>query len=293
MSVVKELFSSRANGLNIKLFEYDIENEENYNKIKEYLTNKVKKSKVHNTLEYDLTYYGSANLNPEFVRKFNEKVAEINIPKKVKGIPQFDVRRERVTEWMAQIVLEEKYNCKFYEEADKRMNLDPVDIDKHTSGIDVPGIMFKDDEVKFVVCEVKASEDKNIPCSSSKDLMNDIQKAIDNNENRVSREILQYMHGIRNIKMDSEDITKILEFLAKLVVESQEKSDKCLSKNIMFFPVLIRRNDNIVINNNVNDYKNFKIDRIDKNNVENIICSLRNSINEFSNDIYKEAIENG
>lgn len=293
MSVVKELFSSRANGLNIKLFEYDIKNETNFNKIKEYLTNKVKKSKVHNTLEYDLTYYGSANLNPEFVKKFNERVAEINIPKKEKSIPHFDVRRERVTEWMAQIVLEEKYNCKFYEEADKRMNLETVNIDKHTSGIDVPGIMIKDNEVKFVVCEVKASEDKHIPCSSSKDLMNDIQKSIDNHENRVSREILQYMHGIRNIKMDSEEITKILDFLAKLVVDSQEKSNESLSKNIMFFPVLIRSNDKIIETNNVNDYKNFKVERIDENNVENIICSLSRSINEFSNDIYKEAMENG
>ena len=80
MSVVKELFSSKANGLNIKLFEYNIYDEVSYNEIKNYLINKVRKSKVHNTLEYDLTYYDFANLNPEFVKKFNEAVAEINIP---------------------------------------------------------------------------------------------------------------------------------------------------------------------------------------------------------------------
>lgn len=246
MSVIKELLSSKANGLKIKLFEYNIDDEESYKKIKDYLINKVRKSKVHNTLEYNLAYYGSANLNPEFVKKFNERVAEINIPQKAKKIPQFDVRRERVTEWMAQLVLENKYGCKFYEEADKRMNLETVDIDKHTSGIDVPGIMFEDDIVKFVVCEVKASEDTKIPCSSSKALMNDIQKSIENNENRVSREILQYMHGIRNVKMADDEITKILEFLAKLVVDSQENSIKNLVKNIMFFPVLIRKNNEII-----------------------------------------------
>ena len=293
MSAVKELFSSNTNGLNVKLFEYDIEDESNFIKIKEYLINKIRKSKVHNTAEYDLTYYGSANLNPEFVKKFNETVAEINIPKREKSIPHFDVRRERVTEWMAQIVLEDKYNCRFYEDADKRMNLDTVDIDKHTSGIDVPGILFKDDLVKFVVCEVKASESTKIPCSSAKDLMGDIQKSIDNSENRVSREILQYMHGIRNIKMEDEEITKILDFLAKLIVDSKSKSSESLAKNIMFFPVLIRNNEEIVKTNNVDDYKNFDVDRIDKKNVENIICAMGCSINEFSNSIYSEAIENG
>lgn len=290
MSVIKELLSSKANGLKIKLFEYNIDDEESYKKIKEYLINKVRKSKVHNTLEYDLTYYGSANLNPEFVKKFNERVAEINIPQKAKKIPQFDVRRERVTEWMAQLVLENKYGCKFYEEADKRMNLETVDIDKHTSGIDVPGIMFEDDIVKFVVCEVKASEDKKIPCSSSNALMNDIQKSIDNHENRVSREILQYMHGIRNVKMADDEITKILDFLAKLVVDSQENSSENLVKNIMFFPVLIRKNDEIINNNNIDDYKNFNVQGIDNENIENVICVLNSSINNFSNDIYKEAI---
>ena len=290
MSVIKELFSSKANGLNIKLFEYNIDDEESYKKIKDYLINRVRKSKVHNALEYDLTYYGSANLNPEFVKKFNEKVAEINIPQRAKKIPHFDVRRERVTEWMAQLVLENKYGCRFYEEADKRMNIETVDIDKHTSGIDVPGILFEDGLVKFVVCEVKDSEDKKIPCSSSNALMTDIQKSIDNNENRVTREILQYMHGIRNIKMNDDEITKILEFLAELVVDGQKNSRGSLSKNIMFFPVLIRKNDEIINNHNIDDYKNFNVEGIDNENIENIICALNSSINNFSDDIYKEAI---
>lgn len=292
MSAIKEVFSSKTNGLNIKLFEYDIEDENNFNNIKEYLIGKVKKSKVHNPLEYDLTYYGSANLNPEFVKRFNEKVAEINIPKKEKKIPHFDVRRERITEWMAQFVLEDQYRCTFFDEADKRMNIETVEIDKHTPGIDVPGIMFEEDKLKFIVCEVKASEDKNIPCSSAKDLMNDIQKSIDNNENRVSREILQYMHGIRNVKMKDDEVTKILEFLAELVVQGKEDSSKSLAQNVMFFPVLIRRHDDVIENNNVSDFKNFKFTGVENRNVENIIGYFASSINDFSNDIYKEAIEN-
>ena len=200
--VLKEfpLLETEVNGLKVNLFEYDIESEESISQIKEYLINKVKISKVHNTAEYDLTYYGAQNLDPEFVARFNEQVAKINIPKK-SAIPQFDVRRERVTEWMAQYLLEQEYGCIFYDEADKRINLKAVEIDKHTDGIDVPGIWIDNDKIRFVVCEVKASEETKIPCNSSQGLQEDIQKAIDNADNRVTREILEYMHGIRNIKI--------------------------------------------------------------------------------------------
>lgn len=287
--MINEVFSSKANGLNIKLFEYNIKDEKCFSELKEYLIHKICNSKVHKKLKYDLHYYGSSNLKPDFIKRFNEKVSQINIPKKSK-IPQFDVRRERVTEWMAQIVLEKKYNCKFYEEADKRMNLETVDIDKHTSGIDVPGIMINGDSLKFVICEVKASEEKEIPCSSSDSLKSDIQKSIDNVENRTSREILQYMHGIRNVLMDGEEIAKILEFLATLIVENSSSTN--LAKNIMFFPVLIRNNIDIIKNYDINDYKNFVVSGIDSSNIENIICAFDDSINNFSNKIYDEAIGN-
>ena len=105
MANVTKVLEKEVNGLKVSLFEYDVESEESINQIKEYLIHKVKISKVHNTAEYDLTYYGTRNLDPEFVVRFNEQVAQINIPKK-STLPQFDVRRERVTEWMAQYLLE-------------------------------------------------------------------------------------------------------------------------------------------------------------------------------------------
>ena len=188
MADIKKILETRTNGLKVNLFEFDIEDEENFNCIKEYLIGKVKKSKVHNVDEYNMTYYGPKTLDPKYVAKFNEQVAKINIPKKAK-IPQFDVRRERITEWLAQHLLEQIYGCKFYEDADKRINLKTVEIDKHTDGIDVPGILLENDRIKFVICEVKASEDKNIPCSSVKSLQEDVQKAIDNKDYRVHREI--------------------------------------------------------------------------------------------------------
>ena len=285
MANVKKVLETEVNGLKVNLFEYDIESKESISQIKEYLINKVRISKVHNTAEYDLTYYGAQNLDPEFVTRFNEQVAKINIPKK-SSIPHFDVRRERVTEWMAQYLLEQEYGCKFYDEADKRINLKAVEIDKHTDGIDVPGIWIDNDKIRFVVCEVKASEITKIPCSSAKDLQEDIQKAIDNVDNRVTREILEYMHGIRNVKIQDELLDKIVEFLAHLI--AGEKKD--LAENIMFFPFLLRNSTKIVPERNIDDYKNFSLQRVKRENVENIILAFEKEFTDFSTKIYEEAI---
>ena len=285
MANVKKVLEAEVNGLKVKLFEYDIESEESINQIKDYLIKKVKISKVHNTAEYDLTYYGSQNLNPEFVARFNEQIAKINTPKK-SNIPQFDVRRERVTEWMAQYLLEQEYGCIFYDEADKRINLKAVEIDKHTDGIDVPGIWIDNDTIRFVVCEVKASEATKIPCSSSQALQEDIQKAIDNVDNRVTREILEYMHGIRNVKIQDELLDKIVVFLAHLIAGAK----KDLSENIMFFPFLLRNNEKIVSEKNIDDYINFSLKRVKQENVENIILAFEKQFTDFSTEIYEEAI---
>ena len=285
MADIRKLLETKRNGLRVNLFEFDIDDEENFNHIKTYLINKGKKSKIHNIEEYDLTYYGAKNLNPAFVAKFNAQAAKINIPKKT-SIRQFDVRRERVTEWMAQYLLEQMYGCTFYEEADKRVNLKTVEADKHTDGIDVPGIWIDNDRVRFVICEVKASQEKKIPCSSVGPLQDDIQKSIDNTDNRVSREILQYMHGIRNIKIQDDLLQRVIDFLARLI--AGEKKD--LADNLMFFPFLLRNNAKIIDEQNIDDYRNFSLQRVRKENVENIIAAFGKDFSEFSNEIYEKAV---
>lgn len=285
MAGISKVLETELNGLRVKLFEFDVEDDESLNEIKAYLVNKVKISKVHNVEEYDLTYYGTKNLDPLFIARFNEQAVKINIPKK-SNIPQFDVRRERVTEWMAQYLLEQKYGCKFYDEADKRINLKTVEINKHTDGIDVPGIWIDNDRIRFVVCEVKASEAKEIPCVPVQSLQEDIQKAIDNTDNRVSHEILEYMHGIRNVKMQDDMLEKIVFFLAQLI--AGEKKD--LADNIMFFPFLIRNNEKVFPEINAGDYTDFSLQGVKKENVENIIFSFRKKFSDFSNEIYEEAI---
>lgn len=285
MTDMRKVLEKELNGLKVNLFECDIEDENSVAKIKKYLIDKVKKSKVHNVDEYDLNYYGPKNLKPEFIEKFNAAVSRINIPKRASK-PQFDVRRERVTEWMAQYLLEEEFGCTFFEEADKRINLKTVEIDKHTDGIDVPGIWFDKEKVRFVICEVKASEQAKIPCDSVKSLQEDVQKAIDNSDNRVTREILEYMHGIRNIRVQEDILVKIVEFLAQLI--AGEKGE--LVDNIMFFPFLIRNNSEIVLKKNINDFKGFLLERVKLENVENVILSFGKSFSDFSNEIYEKAM---
>ena len=285
MADIRKLLETKKNGLKVNLFEFDIDDEENFNHIKTYLINKVKKSKIHNIEEYDLTYYGAKNLNPAFVAKFNEQVAKINIPKKAL-IPQFDVRRERITEWMAQYLLEQMYGCTFYDEADKRVNLKTVEVDKHTDGIDVPGIWIDNDRIRFVICEVKASQEKKIPCSSVGSLQDDIQKSIDDADNRVSREILQYMHGIRNIKIQDDLLQRVIDFLARLIAGEKRE----LADNLMFFPFLLRNNEKIIDEQNIDDYRNFSLQRVRKENVENIVAAFGRDFGDFSNEIYEKAV---
>ena len=77
---------------------------------------------------------------------------------------------------------------------------------------------------------MKASEDKKIPCGSVKSLQEDIQKAVDDADNRVSREILEYMHGMRNVKIQDDLLQRIIDFLGRLIAGEKEE----FVENIMF-----------------------------------------------------------
>lgn len=285
MSGITKLLDAKSNGLNVKLYEYDIDDENGLKELKDFLCGKIKLSKVHNIEQYGLQYYTSKNMNPNFVEKFNKRLEEVSIPIK-HPLPQFDVRRERITEWMAQYLLEKKYGCLFYDEADKRMNITPVEIDKHTPGIDVPGILIQDDIIKFVICEVKASGARKIPCASAKDLQKDIQKAIDNEEERATKEIWQYIWDMSEIKVKDEIFEKIISFLTQLIADTKDN----LVNHIMFFPVLLRNNDKIIANKDVGDYESFNLHGVNNENIENIIIAFRESFDVFSKQIYEEAI---
>lgn len=285
MANIIKLLEKDVNGLKVNLFEYNICSKDSVKEIRDYLIKKIKKSKVHSITGYDWLYSVSKNLKKEYVDKFKEQVIKMSIPKKA-IIPQFDVRRERVTEWIAQYLLEQEFGCMFYDEADKRINLKSVEIDKHTDGIDVPGIRMINNKINFVVCEVKASESNKIPCEVMDALQKDIQKSIDNEGNRLTREIRDYMDGIKDVQIQDELLKNIVKFLMRLIAGEKEE----LIDNTAFFSFLIRKNSEIVLNKNVDDFKNFSLSRVKKNNVENIILAFEKQFSDFSTTIYNEAI---
>lgn len=284
MGLIDYIDSSEHNGITVKLFEYNLTNDNNIIELKNYLIDKVKKSQSYTKkIISNLHYNTSPLMNDKFIANITKRINDCSCPQN-HPIEHFGVKRERITEWMAQLLLEKKYKCKFFDEADKRMLLSYATEDKHTPGIDVPGILTNGDELKFIICEVKASEQNSIPCSSSKELNDDIQKAINNKKNRVSKEILDYVSRIQDIEFNTKDIEKIINFLLELL------SDTTYNNKIHFFPVLIRNNEKIKINKNSDDYKNFNVDNLSKENIENILGIFLSPINEFSDSIYKEAL---
>lgn len=58
----------------------------------------------------------------------------------------------------------------------------------------------------------------------------------------------------------------------------------------MFFPFLLRNNDKIIADNNLDDYKDFALQRVRKKNVENILAVFGKSFSDFSNEVYEQAI---
>lgn len=280
-----ERLSAEQNGLQIKLFEYQTD-DDSLQALMQYLYAKIRNSKLHKVEDYGIQYYSAKNMDADFIQKLNERIQAITTPR-VHAIPQFSVQRERITEWIAEMVLKEKFNCIFYDEADKRMNIDPVNIDKHTSGIDVPGIYMQDDTMKFVVCEVKASDAKKCPQATISSLNDDINKAIHNDGERVSKEILQYMSSVKDIHFTDEMLDKIFLFLEKLIMKSSDE----FVKDIVFFPFLIRSEGSVLETKDVRDFSTFQLTDVDKENVKNILLVLQKNLNEFSNDVYKNALD--
>ena len=131
---------------------------------------------------------------------------------------------------MAQKLLEKQYNCLFYEKADKKMQAPIIDRDKHVGGIDVTGIRNYSDGFKFVVCEVKASSSKDIPCSSAKDLLDDINKSFYDESERTTKEVMNYLSSLSNVLKDDNDqiIYNIVKFLMEII---EEKGKESLGEN--------------------------------------------------------------
>lgn len=269
----------------ISVYEVDASITDEQKKLEDYLINKIKKIKVFNELDDVASMINVPGITPEFYEKFKKDLVEMCNPSKHK-IAAFDVRRSYITEFMSQLLLEKKYNCIFYDDADKRLNADAITINKHNPGIDVVGIKLDDATIKFAVCEVKASKSA-IPCTESENLLADIEKAKDISTSRLSKEILKYISDLHKTTDDSV-VGKIIQFLLEILSKKEDKG--FVLSNVIFFPFLIRNNPDIVSNEDVTDFENFDGTKFTDTNIKGIIWSFNNDIDTFCTKIWDEAI---
>ncbi len=275
----EQKYSQWINGFEINAYTVDTK----FNQaLKDLLKNKIKKIKLYTE---DYIDFLSPDTDPKFKTKMYEKIVELSLPSNHK-IKWFDVKRSFTTEFMSQILLEKNYNCIFHNEADKRINTTPINVDKHADGIDVVGIKSQGETFNFVVCEVKASKDNNIPCSSSDSLLDDIKKSSTPNSKRLQREILQYMKNIGSVNTHTTEQT--VKFLSELLVV--ESSENKLFESIIFYPFLIRDNNEIINNGNLNDFQDFKKEELSDIQLTGIIWSFNENIDDFCINLYDEAI---
>jgi hypothetical protein len=72
-----------------------------------------------------------------------------------------------------------------------------------------------------------------------------------------------------------------------LVVESSENK---LFESIIFYPFLIRDNNEIINNGNLNDFQDFKKEELSDIQLTGIIWSFNENIDDFCINLYDEAI---
>lgn len=275
------------NNIEVALYDVDLGKEEELNDLKNWLHQKIKNMNMHKTNFIDA--FNVPTITEEYRRKIKEKYSKHTSPERSK-VKWFDVRRSRVTEFMAQRLLEKQYNCLFYEEADKRMTMDIIDRDKHAGGIDVTGIRKKDDEFKFVICEVKASSDNKIPCSSANSLLEDINKSFYDESGRTTREIMHYFESLHTIfNEDDQILCNIVEFLFSIINEFDNKS--FIENKVVFFPFIIRNNNKVCKEYCLDDFSNFKNEDFKNTEMKGIIWAFNTDIEEFVEKIYDE-VEN-
>jgi hypothetical protein len=278
-------FNKNINGFDISVYEVDLEDSGDMNKLKTYLKSKIKKMKIHNKNDYSILF-SVPGINKDFSEKTKEKIAKICSPC-YDGPKWLDAKRSRVTEFMSQCLLEKKQNCIFFDEADRRINLDPSEADKHSIGIDVTGIQNNTGDFKFIVCEVKATKGR-IPCSEASKLLDDIKKGYNDERSRLSREILSYISNLNKIT-DDEKIKNILQFLFSLI--NDESSHNNILQQVVFFPFLIRNCSEIVEKQNLEDFRDFRADDFPGTTIKGIIWSFNTNIDDFCINLYDEAIK--
>lgn len=287
MPVFHKRINKALKTFEVVVYEVDTNVAEEQTKLEAYLIDKIKKIKIFNQIDEITSLFNVPSIDNEFAQKFKDGLKAVCDPKKHK-IATFDIRRSFVTEFMSQLLLERNYSCVFYDQADKRLNVTPVTIEKHSPGIDVVGVQLTSATIKFIVCEVKASK-SDIPCTETKGLLEDINEARNISNHRLTKEILSYINSIRE-GINDEIIVKIVQFLLNILSHTEDET--FVLSNIIFFPFLIRNNAEIVPNQNISDFDLFGDQDFNGTDIKGIIWSFNNDINTFCENIWTEALEN-
>ena len=274
--------SNTVNSIEINVYELDESNQsmDAVNYLESYLMGKIKAMKMHQDFIVN-DVFNVPILEKEYIDRINLEIQKVNTPA-YSRLNWFDVRRSRVTEFMSQLLLEKEYKCTFFKEADKRINLAAYEADKHVTGVDVTGIQERGEDFKFVLCEVKASKEKRIPCSSASDLLSDIYSAY-TNVKRVFREIVDYYWKLGE-ELKTGELAKVLNFLVSIL--KQCSSHEVILENVIFIPFLIRNNPEIIEDKNLDDFRDFKMEDFTGADIKGIIWSVNFDIDQFSKEIY-------
>jgi len=271
--------SDTINGIEINVYELDESNQsmDAVNYLESYLMGKIKAMKMHQDFIVN-DVFNVPILEKEYINRINQEIQKVNTPA-YSRLNWFDVRRSRVTEFMSQLLLEREYQCTFFKEADKRINLSAYEADKHVSGVDVTGIQEQGEGFKFVLCEVKASKEKRIPCSSANDLLSDISSAY-NNGKRVLREI-ESCYRKWGGDLEKREVKNIREFLNDIFRHSASKRVKL--ENILFIPFLIRSTPEFIEFKNLEDLRELNLERFIEGDLKGILWAINFDMNRLFN----------
>ncbi len=275
MSAFKLEQEQEIGSIKAKLYSYTGKESE----LNSYIKNKVQQQR--SDFADLLDTYGGAGLDK---KKLLGQYSALSTPQNHQ-VPAFDIKRSTVTEFMAEFLLEKEFQCIFFEKINKKIKKSIIDTDRHTTGVDVVGIQEKEEHLKFVMAEVKASGDQSIPCASARSLQEDIDKAMDFKNDRLYREIFAMFEIARDpeAQITKKYVTFLLDLIAKKDASEQ------LIQRIIIFPFLIRNHSPILENKNLNDYQNFS--ELDTKGAEiiGIIWAINKDIDQFASSIYNNA----
>lgn len=283
MPSINKILDKKVKKFDVSVYEVDLTDGEQKKKLETRLVEKVKKIKAFKNIDQTVNAARTPGTTPEFIEKFRQGLVDTTNPPE-NPIKAFDIRRSYVTEFMSQILLEKHYQCFFYEEADRRMKADQVALQSHSRGIDVTGIQSENNDLKFVVCEVKASNGK-IPTGVTPSLLEDVRNAKTLDNERLFREILSYLGDLNSNEAVFE---KIIGFLTECLKQKDDKG--FVLKNVIFFPFIIRKNEKIKSDSNVNDFTLFGDEDFNSVSIKGIIWSFNHDINDFCKNVWNEAL---